>query len=174
MMTMNQADTEQKIIVGRFGSPFGVKGWIKVQSFTEPEENLLEYAHWYWLNRGEWSLIPRDNHAKHGKGWIVHLIGYDSPEAVRFLASNDIAIARSDFPALADDEFYLSDLLGFTAVNLQGVTLGKVAGFVDSGAHELLVITGTKEYLIPLIKGLFFISIDKPKQHITVDWDADF
>lgn len=174
MVTINQADAEQKIIVGRFGSPFGVKGWIKVQSFTEPEDNLLGYANWYWLNRGEWSLLQRDGHNRHGKGWVVHLVGYDSPEAVRFLASNDIAIARSDFPPLADDEFYLNDLLGFNVINLQDITLGQVSGFIDSGAHELLVVTGKKEYLVPLIKGHFFISVDKQKQLIVVDWDADF
>lgn len=171
---MNQADTEQKIIVGRFGSPFGVKGWIKLQSFTEPEENLLAYRHWYWSKQDSWTLIEHDDHARHGKGWVVHLAGYDSPEAVRFLAGNDIAIARGDFPSLAEGEFYLNDLLGFTALNLQGIELGKVAGFIDSGAHELLVIQGSKEYLVPLIKGLFFKTVDKQKQQIIVDWDAEF
>ncbi|MCD6046339.1 MAG: rimM [Gammaproteobacteria bacterium] len=173
-MTMNPADTEQKIIIGRFGSPFGVKGWIKVQSFSEPEENLLAYVNWYSLEHNNWSLIKHDDHAKHGKGWIVHLVGYDSPEAVRFLAGTDIAIARSDFPPLAKDEFYINDIVGFSAINVQGVGLGKVMGFVDSGAHELLVIEGEKEYLIPLIKDRFLKAIDKTKQQITVDWDADF
>jgi 16S rRNA processing protein RimM len=171
---MSKAETEQKIIIGRFGSPFGVKGWIKVQSFTEPEENLLTYAHWYSPERDSWSLIKHDDHAKHGKGWIVHLVGYDSPEAVRFLASTDIAIARSDFPPLAEDEFYISDIVGFSAINVEGVTLGEVMGFIDSGAHELLVIRGEKEYLIPLIKGRFLKAVDKTKEQITVDWDADF
>lgn len=173
-MTMNKADTEQKIVIGRFGSPFGVKGWIKVQSFTQPEENLLTYAQWYGLERNSWSLIKHDDYAKHGKGWIVHLVGYDSPEAVRFLASTDIAVARSDFPPLAEDEFYINDLVGFSAINTEDVLLGKVMGFVNSGAHELLVIEGEKEYLIPLIKERFLKAVDKAKQQIVVDWDADF
>lgn len=173
-MTMGLADSEQKIVIGRFGSPFGVKGWIKVQSFTEPEENLLTYANWHILERNSWSLIKHDDYAKHGKGWIVHLVGYDSPEAVRFLASTDIAVARSDFPPLAEDEFYINDLVGFSAINTESVTLGKVMGFVDSGAHELLVIEGEKEYLIPLIKDRFLKAVDKAKQQIIVDWDADF
>jgi 16S rRNA processing protein RimM len=173
-MTMNPAYTEQKIIIGRFGSPFGVKGWIKVHSFTDPEENLLTYANWYISERNIWSLIKHDDYAKHSKGWIVHLVGYDTPEAVRFLASTDIAIAHSDLPPLAEEEFYMSDIVGFSAINLEGVTLGEVMGFVDSGAHELLVITGEKEYLIPLIKGRFLKAVDKAKQQITVDWSADF
>ncbi len=171
---MNKAEIEQKIVVGRFGSPFGVKGWIKIQSFTEPEDNLLAYAGWYWLDRESWLLVKHDNQARHGKGWVVHLVGYDSPEAVRFLAGTDVAIERSHFPPLADDEFYMNDLLGFSAINVQGVVLGNVMGFVDSGAHELLVIEGEKEYLIPLIKERFLKSVDKPQQRITVDWDADF
>lgn len=171
---MNKADIEQKIVIGRFGSPFGVKGWIKVQSFTKPEENLLTYADWYISERDSWSLIKHDGLAKHGKGWIVHLTGYDSPEAVRFLVSLDIAIARSDFPPLAEDEFYINDIVGFSAINVEGVTLGVVMGFLDSGAHELVVITGEKEYLIPLIKDRFLKAVDKAKQQITVDWDADF
>ncbi|MBY0378575.1 MAG: ribosome maturation factor RimM, partial [Gammaproteobacteria bacterium] len=109
-MTINQADREQKIIAGRFGSPFGVKGWIKLQSFTEPEDNLLDYKPWYWSNQGKWTLIERDDHTQHGKGWIVHLVGYDSPEAVRFLAGCDVAIDRADLPPLAEGEFYLNDL----------------------------------------------------------------
>lgn len=173
-MTMNQASLEQKVVIGRFGSPFGVKGWIKVHSFTEPEENLLTYTNWYSLERGIWSVIKHDDYAKHGKGWIVHLVGYDSPEAVRFLASTDIAVARSDFPLLAEDEFYISDIVGFTAMNLEGATLGLVTGFVDSGAHELLVIQGEKEHLVPLVKDRFLKTIDKSKRCILVDWDADF
>ena len=173
-MMMNQADTEQKIIVGRFGSPFGVKGWIKLQSFTDPEDNLLDYKCWYWSNQDNWISIEHDDHVRHGKGWIVHLVGYDSPEAVRFLAGNDVAVARSEFPPLAEGEFYLNDLLGFSAVNLQGIELGTITGFIDSGAHELLVITGTKEHLVPLIKGVFFKSIDKPKQQVIIDWDPEF
>lgn len=171
---MNPADTEQKIIIGRFGPPFGVKGWIKVQSFTEPEENLLTYAKWYIQERNDWLLIEHDGRAQHGKGWVVHLVGYDSPEAVRFLASTDIAIARHDLPPLAGDEFYIGDIVGFSAITVEGVKLGEVMGFIDSGAHELLVITGKKEYLIPLIKGRFLKAVDKTKQQITVDWDADF
>lgn len=173
-MTMNPADTEQKIVIGRFGSPFGVKGWIKVQSFTEPEENLLAYTNWYSPERDSWSLIKHDDYARHGKGWVVHLVGYDSPEAVRFLTSVDIAVARSDFPPLAEDEFYINDIVGFSAINVDGVLLGKVMGFVDSGAHELLVVAGEKEYLIPLIKDRFLKSVDKALQQIIVDWDADF
>ena len=173
-MTMNKAETEQKIVIGRFGSPFGVKGWIKVQSFTEPEENLLTYTCWYSPEPDSWSLMKLDDHARHGKGWIVHLVGYDSPEAVRFLAGSDIAVARSDLPPLAEDKFYMNDLVGFSAMNVEGVVLGKVMGFVDSGAHELLVIEGEKEYLIPLIKDRFLKAVDKTNQRITVDWDADF
>lgn len=162
-----------KIIVGRFGSPFGIKGWIKLQSFTEPEENLLNYKRWYWLNRENWVSIEQDDYTRHGKGWIVHLVGYDSPEAVRFLAGVDVAIERQDFPPLAEGEFYLHDVLGFRVQNLQGIELGQVTGFMDSGAHELLVVSGMKEYLIPLIRDHFLISVDTEKRQLVVDWDAD-
>ncbi len=171
---MNQIDLEQKIVIGRFGSSFGVKGWIKVQSFSEPEENLFTYTDWYWQGPKGWQKLCHDAHNAHGNGWVVHLDGFDTPETVRLLAGQDIAVLRQEFAPLEGHEFYLQDLIGFAVVTVTDQVLGSVQGFVDSGAHELLVVTGEKEYLIPLIKDIFVKNVLLTERKIIVDWDADF
>ncbi len=173
-MSESLAGIGHKIIVARLGSPFGVKGWIKLQSFTEPEDNVFSYPGWHWQGRQDWTLIQFDAKAKHGKGWVVHLLGYDTPEDVRFLAGLNIAVERSALPNLEADEFYLADLIGFQVINQEAVLLGQVTGFFDSGAHELLVLKGEKEYMIPFIRDRFVKSVDLDSQKILVDWDADF
>lgn len=161
------------IIVGRFGKPFGVKGWIKVNSFTNPLENILLYNPWHISVKDGWEEIEVNDRKIQGQNLVVKLANCDTPEAAKIYTNKDIGVLRSQLPDLVQDEYYWTDLENMSVVNIHGIELGKVASFVATGANDVMVVQGDKEHLIPYISSVV-ISVDPEKGVITVDWDENF
>jgi 16S rRNA processing protein RimM len=80
---------------------------------------------------------------------------------------------RDDLPPPEENEFYWSDLIGLKVVNTAGVELGKVASLLQTGANDVLVVTGERERLIPFVKQVV-VDVDKAAAVIQVDWGADY
>ena len=161
------------VIIGRFGKTHGVCGWIKVISFTDPVESVLDYAPWTYLQKQNQATIKIEDHKWHSDQLLVKLEGYDSPEDVRSFTNREIMTVRSNLPPLADDKVYLLDLPGLIAINLQDETLGVIEKHFDSGAHLILDIRGDQHYLIPFVRDMFIQSIDLGAGIIRVDWASD-
>ncbi len=167
------SDTEKYIIIGKVGSVYGIHGWIKIQTFTEFGENILEYSPWYFKNplNGNISEVTIEDGKTHGDGIIVKFPGYDNPEDAKALTGKEILIKRTQLPDLAKDEYYWSDLIGLNVVNLQGEALGKVVYLMETGSNDVLVVKGTKEIAIPYLPGTVVKNIDLAKQEMVVDWE---
>lgn len=169
---MVNADSE-RIVVGQIGSPYGVQGWLKIQSYTEMTGNILSYAPWYIQNDSDdWRAIEVLSGREHGKGIIVKFSGIDSPEQARLLTGKKIAVNRSQLPPLKRDEYYWSDLKGLTVVNQNGETLGKVIYLIATGANDVLVVDGIKKQAIPFLLNKTVTRIDLEKKVIYVDWET--
>ncbi len=161
------------IVMGRVGAPFGIKGWIKVQPFTQAVDSLLEHPTW-WLGRdGRWERSKVEGGAAHGRSLIAKLEGCDDRKAAARLRGLDVAIPRSELPTSADGEYYWSDLIGLQVANREGVALGRVVRLIETGASPVLVVHGTRERLIPFAESLI-VSVDVADGTLTVDWGADF
>lgn len=163
-----------KVVVGRIGSAYGVKGWVKLQSFTDPVDNIFGYHPWYVEDKGDWKPIDCDQYEFHNDKPIVHIQGYDTPERVKQLAGREIAIDKSLLPKLPEGEFYWHELIGLTAMTPQGVILGTTTQIVSNGAHPILMIVGEKTHLIPLLFGQFIGRVDLEKGQMVVKWDPEF
>lgn len=163
-----------RIVLGRVTGPFGVRGWVKVASFTEPREQILEYAHWRAEAAGGATreLRPLEGRT-HGKGLVVRLAGIDDRTAAVALGRPELWVERSELPALPPGEHYRADLVGFEVVNLQGVRLGRVEGFLDLPANPAMIVAGDRERWLPVGPGQL-LRVDAAKGRITVDWDAEF
>ncbi len=162
-----------KLVIGRVNGVYGIKGWVKVYSHTDPVGNILNYRPW-WVNRqGVWTAMEVvDSHAPQGgKAIVAHLKGINSREQARELMGCDIAVDRDQFPEDADG-FYWTDLIGCEVKNQQGELLGKVTELVETGAHDVLRVIGDKRYLIPFVYDVFVFDVDTDQRIITVDWDA--
>jgi 16S rRNA processing protein RimM len=109
-----------------------------------------------------------------GQRVIALLEGYEDRDNARELLGSDILIRRNQLPPVAEDEHYWIDLLGMEVVTTQGVALGAVSEILETGAHDVLVVKGEQEHLIPFVKGVYIVSIDKAHRRIEVDWDPDF
>lgn len=165
---------EKFIVIGRFGAPFGVKGWMKIQSFTDPEENVLHYQPWFADLKDGFTEVKIVDSRKHHKGIVIQVEGCDTKEDTARYCNISIAVARSVFPELTDDEYYWADLEGLTVHTTTGEELGKIDHVMPTGANDVLVIKGQKEILVPYLKDRVVKNIDLDNKTMIVDWDPDF
>lgn len=168
-------DMDDYIVVGRIAGLYGVRGWVKVFSHTQPRENILTYSTWYLKKQGEWVANDLEAGRAHGKGVVAKLKGCDDRDAAAALMGNTIAIHREHLPQAAPGEYYWADLIGLEVVTVDGVSLGVVDHLLETGANDVLVVTQAGvERLIPFVQGQFVRSVDLAARLITVDWDPDF
>ncbi len=163
------------IVVGRITGIYGVRGWVKIFSHTQPRENILSYATWYLKEQGAWSVCELETGRVHGKGVVAKLKGCDDRDAAAALMGNTIAIRREQLPQAAADEYYWADLIGLKVVTLEGTELGVVDSLLETGANDVLVVMQDgMERLIPFVQGQFIKGIDLTSGVITVDWNPEF
>jgi 16S rRNA processing protein RimM len=161
-------------VLGRITGPFGVRGWLKVMSLTDPLEQILDYPSWRvdLPRAGRRELRPLESR-RHGKGLVVRFEGIDDRDAAIALGRLELWVERRELPALKKDEYYRADLVGFEVVNLQGQPLGRVDHFLDMPANAVMVVAGVREHWLPLGADQVF-RVDLEHGRITVDWDPDF
>jgi 16S rRNA processing protein RimM len=162
------------VVVGRFGRPHGIKGFVTVHSFTEPRDNILHYTDWHVNLNNTWQPVKLLCVESHNKAIIAQIEGYAERELVARLTNAEIAIQKEQLAALESGEYYWHQLIGMSVINQKGESFGKVTEVMPTGANDVLVVQGEKRYLIPYLPGQFIIEINDSQQVITVDWDVDF
>ena len=160
--------------MGRIASPFGVKGWLRVNAFTALPDNLLDYSPWYLKLKGGWQAVEPVSGRHHGKGLVVQLKECHDRDAAAALTGTDIGIYRSQLPPVDTDEYYWSDLIGLQVITRGDRLLGIVDQLFETGANDVMVVKGEQEYLVPFIQGRVIESVDLESRIIRVDWDPDF
>lgn len=174
--------------VGYVSGAYGVTGSIRVTPFSTDADALLNVKSW-WLAKATASAIPQTASVRtakmHGGDVVAQLVGVVGRDAAEALKGAAVSIPRSEFPQLAEDEFYWSDLIGLNVVNLQGEALGTVTDMMDNGVQSILRITpvaaagGDKpdekpaERLVPYVDQ-YVKSVDLPGKTITLDWGLDY
>ena len=163
----------QPVILGRIVGLFGVRGWLKVHSYTEPRDAVLDYRDW-WLDRdGGWRQVRLLEGRQHGKGIVVRLEGFDDRDAAAELLGSDIGVDRGALPEPEDGRYYWADLEGLAVVHKDGTELGKVAYLMGTGANDVLVVDGPVERLIPFVPGEVILDVDLAAGVIRFDWEWD-
>lgn len=163
---------DRLISVGRVVGLFGVDGWVKVYSYTRPREAILQYSPWQIQACDVARALDVAEGRLQGKGIVVRLAGYQSRDQAAGLVGADIAIRASQLPATAEREYYWAELEGMRVVNLAGQELGRVGHLFETGANDVLVVQGKREYLIPF--GADVVRhVDPDAGVISVDWDAE-
>jgi len=164
---------EDLTVMGHVGVPFGVRGWVKVQTYTETSDSLLDYPVW-WLGRnGQWRECEVLACNEHPKALVAHLAGCDDREAALALRGSEVAVPRESLPQTADNEYYWADLIGLKVVNAEQHELGRVTGLLETGANDVLVVQGERERLIPFVAQVV-LEVDMVAGTVQVDWDLDY
>lgn len=165
---------DRLIDVGRINGAYGVRGWVRVTSYTKPKENVLDYRPWR-IALGDTSLTAVASEGRrHGNGLVARLDIVEDRSGAERLAGSAIRIMRSQLPDTDDDSFYWTDLVGLDVVTVEGETLGRLERLFETGANDVMVVAGERERLIPFVRPDTVRDIDLDKRRIVVAWDPDF
>lgn len=162
-----------KIIIGKFGKVHGIKGWIRVNSFAHPKENILNFSPWFIKQHGEWQELDLEQALLRGNNIVAKLTDVDDRELAQTYTNIDIYVEKSLLPNLPKGEYYWHELEGLAVVNQESVDFGTVQYLFGTGSNDVMVVKNAKERLIPYIDTVI-VNIDLDKKLITVDWDAEF
>ena len=162
------------VALGRISGVFGVQGWVKVHSFTEPRENVVAYHEWLLCREGRQRTMTVLAGQAHGKTVIARLEGIDDRDAAQALVDWEIRVPRSALPPAGPGEYYWADLEGLSVHTREGVALGSVVRMLETPAHDVMVIQGERERLVPFVQGRYVLAVDLDAGRITVDWDPEF
>ena len=165
--------TRQPIVLGRISGLFGVRGWVKIYSYTDPREAVLNYKSWLLGHEGGWKPATVVEGQRHGKTVVARIAGFDDRDQAETLIGEEIAVPRDAMPAAEDGHYYWRDLEGLQVVHSGGSELGTVAYLLETGAHDVMVLKGDRERLIPFVRDDVVIDVDLAKGVITVDWEWD-
>jgi len=180
-MAGHNADTDQDItILGKISTAFGIKGWVKVYSYTDPMTNILQYPVWLLNIGGQWKEYKLRDSRPQGKGLAAALEGINDRDQALALSQIEIGIPTSELPELEEDEHYWFQLEGLKVVHTDGQLLGQVKELFDSGGGNQVLKVGPCEgsidkaqRLIPYAEAIV-LEVDLESSEIQVDWEADF
>ena len=171
------------ISVGRVTGVFGIKGWLKVKSFTRPEADILQYSPWWLKTSHGVKEVEIDSWKSANNGWLVHIKGVDDRDVASAYTLVDIAIEKHLLPELDSGDFYWHQLIGlqvFSCYEGLETDLGVVDSLLETGANDVLVVKPSesslddKERLVPYVPDMYVLAVDLDSNCIRVAWDPEF
>lgn len=171
------AEASEFIPVGKISGVFGVRGSVKVFSYTDPRDNILQYKPLFLKRQGQWLEIDIIGGQLQGKAVVMNIKDVIDRNQALPLIGGELAIRRQQLQAADEDEFYWADLIGLTVINTEDVVLGKVDHLLETGANDVLVIMqdgNEAQHLIPFVMEEFVLNVDLANQQIRVDWQTDY
>lgn len=182
-LTAQQSGSDGEVlVVGRIGAPHGVRGWVKLHSFTEPREQLLEYDPLRIRRGGQWREVKIAEYRAVESGLLARVEGIEDRDEAALLRNCDLGIAETQLPDLEAGEYYWHQLIGLEVIStFQGQTyrFGEVEELLETGANDVLVVQGDidsldlRRRLIPY-QEQFLLNVDLSAGRIEVDWDPEF
>jgi 16S rRNA processing protein RimM len=168
-----------RVTLGRVAGVYGVRGWIRVVSFTRPEGNILDYANW-WIAKDEGFESRLIEGRVHGRGLVAQISDRQGHPVVdrnlaESLIGSEIQVLRSELPPIAPGQYYWTDLIGLEVQSQQGVPLGVVTEVISNGAQDVLVMRDADvERMIPFVQDALIKSVDLVQRRIVADWQPEF
>ena len=168
------------LVLGRIVAPFGIKGWVRIQPFGDDPQSWAEMPQW-WISAADdapdsaWRPVELTGCKPHGTGLVASFREAPDRNAAEALKGWYVAAPREAMPDPGEETYYWGDLTGLSVVNREGETLGRVAGLLTTGAHEVLRVLDEDdtERLIPFVEA-YVPEVDLEARRITVDWQRDW
>ncbi|MFV1922281.1 MAG: ribosome maturation factor RimM [Methylotenera sp.] len=176
------------VVMGKVTSVYGVKGWVKVFSYTQPKDNILAYSDWQLQdNSGAVKPVKVLDCKAHGNGFIAHFQGSNDRDIAKLYCGSLVTVSKASLPSLPAGEYYWSQLEGLMVYAIDPasdkaskVLLGKVDHLIETGSNDVLVVKKCqgsldgRERLIPYLPDQVVKLVDVENNVIEVDWDPDF
>lgn len=170
----DEADADAaRIVVGRITGVYGVRGWVRLASFTDPVDNLLDYRPWLIEDRNGWRELAVHEVRPHGKGFVARIDDCDDRDQAARFTGRDLCIPADRLPKPDEDEYYWFELEGLKVVNTEGIELGEVDHLFATGANDVMVVKeGPRERLLPFIADVI-VEVQRSEGLIRVVWDPE-
>jgi 16S rRNA processing protein RimM len=167
--------SSKQLRVGTVNGAYGIKGWSKVFSYTDPAEQIFSYRPWLILSRNELVPVEIAEWRWQGSKLVARLKHCESRNDADRLVGSEIFVASEQLAALEENEFYWHELEGLAVCNLLGESLGVVGKLMETGANDVLLVEdecdGTRvERLIPYVWDQVVKKVDIEAGLVTVDW----
>jgi 16S rRNA processing protein RimM len=166
-------DPRALVTVGRITGVHGVRGRVKVFSYTDPRDNVLSYPEW-WLTRGRERRLfrVRDGHSG-GRTITAALESIEDRDAAEAWIGAEIAVERSSLPDPGEGQYYWADLVGLEVCDGRGERLGSIERMLETGAHDVMVVRREEgdELLIPFVVGEIVQAVRLEEGRVVVDWE---
>ncbi|MCF6288013.1 MAG: ribosome maturation factor RimM [Proteobacteria bacterium] len=161
--------TDERLLIGKVSGCFGVQGWLKIFSYSNPRENITTYKSWI-INNKVFDLVVAK---KHGKLIVAKLEGIDDKDTALLMIGQKIEIDTQQLAELDGSQFYWRDLVGLDVTNTNGIEFGKLQSILETAAHDVIFVQGEKQRVIPFIMGSTILTVDLDKNTMLVDWHED-
>jgi 16S rRNA processing protein RimM len=162
------------VILGRISGVFGVNGWIKVHSSTDPREGIAGFETWILRSGDDERTVEVESGRQHGRTVVVKLKTIDDRDQATALVGADIAVERQALAACEPGEYYWTDLEGLEVVTVQGETLGRLEYLLETGGHDVMAVEGERQRLIPFVQGQVVREVSLERGVIVVEWDSTY
>ena len=168
-------EDDKKIYLGKITGVHGIKGWLKIQSFSSPPENILNYPSWIINNQGEEDFYSIEQGRKQNNKIVVKLENIDDRNTAESLINSKIQILRSDLPKLSNENYYWSDLVGLSVLSSEEKVIGKIESLIETGANDVMVIITLKDerILIPFVMHEIIKEVNVELNYIKIDWSIE-
>jgi 16S rRNA processing protein RimM len=184
-MSTQDRSANADVVLGTITSVFGIKGWLRLRSNTEPLTNIANYAPWRLRRSANdrdpiVSVVEPTAIQPQGKGLVVKLKGIDDRSQAEPLVGHDIVITRDQLPELENDDYYWSDLIGLKVMMMDGQCIGVVKEMMETGSNDVLVVEASidsiddRERLVPFIRQQVVKDVNLAAGTLHVEWDLDF
>lgn len=177
---MSSSSANKTLLIGKITAVYGIKGWVKIYSHTDPMENIFNYSPWLLKIDGQLKPVQVEAGKRHGKGLVAKLVGVDDRDIARTYCGLEIATDADLLPELEEGEYYWNQLQKLLVYTESGELLGKVSHLLETGANDVLVVKATKdsiddrERLLPYLPEQVIKEIDLETGTMRVDWDPEF
>ncbi len=166
---------DEKILLGKINGLYGVKGWLKVFSYTQPRNKIVEYKQWYLGDESN-HQVRVEQGRQHKSGIIVKLADIDDRDDAITLLNQKIWVTADQLDTLPDNEYYWFQLIGLEVFDCQNNRIGRIKDLMETGANDVLIVSGKgkQEHLIPYLQEQVVKNIDLEKKRMVVDWDTQY
>jgi len=171
--------TESYIELGKIVGVWGVKGWVKLHSYTRNRADISQYSQWYLSHprkTEERRAINVLTCREQGQGIVAQLENIIDRDQAATLNGHKIFVKQADLPKLPVGEYYWQQLIGMKVVNADQ-EIGAVSSILETGANDVLVVAqveaGLEDVLIPYTQQTV-LHVDLKEGTIVVDWDPAF
>lgn len=176
---MSQSD--DYILLGKISGVHGIKGWVKVFSYTSPRAKITEYSQWFMKGSKDqsWKPLKLIEGKEQGKNIIARLDGVNYRDEAEALVGTEIGIHKDQLEVLADNEYFWRDLIGLSVETEKGEKLGQIDWLFNTGSNDVVVIkdkenADSKEHLLPYLFDDVIKSVNLEDSLMIVDWDPEF